>query len=99
MPWLVGFLDEETKAALDALPVDFRASYQRIVELIQAHGLERVREPDLKHLRGPLWEMQDWHCVSHLRYGNRHEDCRSPCLRRENAQGSTQRNRLGHEEG
>jgi len=58
MPWLVGFLDEETKAALDALPVDFRASYQRIVELIQAHGLERVREPDLKHLRGPLWEMR-----------------------------------------
>ena len=49
MPWLVGFLDEETKAALDALPVDFRASYQR---------MERVREPDLKHLRGPLWEMR-----------------------------------------
>lgn len=58
MPWSVGFLDEETKVALDALPLDIRASFQRIVELIQAHGLERVREPYLKHLEGPLWEMR-----------------------------------------
>jgi phage-related protein len=28
------------------------------VELIQVHGLERVREPYLKHLDGPLWEMR-----------------------------------------
>ena len=58
MPWQVGFFDEETKAALDALPPDLRAAFQRIVELIQAHGLERVREPYLKHLEGPLWEMR-----------------------------------------
>jgi phage-related protein len=58
VPWSVGFLDEETKAAIDALPLDIRASFQRIVELIQAHGLDRVREPYLKHLEGPLWEMR-----------------------------------------
>jgi len=58
MPWAVGFLDEETKAALDAFPLDIRASFQRIVELIQANGLERVREPYLKRLEGPLWEMR-----------------------------------------
>lgn len=58
MRWSVGFLDEETKEALDALPPDIRASFQRIVELIQAHGLERIREPYLKHLEGPLWEMR-----------------------------------------
>jgi phage-related protein len=58
MPWTVVFLDAETRAALDALPVDLRASFQRIVELIQAHGLERVREPYLKHLEGPLWELR-----------------------------------------
>jgi len=56
--WTVGFLDVETKEALDSLPLDIRASFQRIVELIQAHGLERVREPYLKHLEGPLWEMR-----------------------------------------
>ena len=58
MAWAVGFLDEETRAALNAFPLDIRASFQRIVELIQEHGLERVREPYLKHLEGPLWEMR-----------------------------------------
>ncbi|MGD0733129.1 MAG: type II toxin-antitoxin system RelE/ParE family toxin [Terracidiphilus sp.] len=58
MRWTVEFLDVETKAALDALPIDIRASFQRIVELIQAHGLDRVREPYLKHLEGQLWEMR-----------------------------------------
>ena len=58
MRWSVGFVDAEAKATLDAFPLDMRASFQRIVELIQEHGLERVREPYLKHLEGPLWEMR-----------------------------------------
>jgi phage-related protein len=58
MQWAVGFLDEQARAALDAFPADIRASFQRIVELIHTHGLERVREPYLKHLEGPLWEMR-----------------------------------------
>ena len=58
MPWSVEFLDQDVKSSLDALPVDMRASLQRIVELIEAHGLERVREPYVKHLGGPLWEMR-----------------------------------------
>ena len=58
MRWTVGFLNQEVKEALDALPADMRASFQRIVELVQEHGLERVREPYLKHLEGPLWEMR-----------------------------------------
>ena len=35
-----------------------RANFERIVELIQMLGLERVREPYLKHLEGRLWEMR-----------------------------------------
>jgi len=54
----LGFLSEEVKASLDAFPLDIRARFQRIVELIQAHGLGRVREPYVKHLEGPLWEMR-----------------------------------------
>jgi phage-related protein len=46
------------KEALDRFPLDIRANFQRIVELIQLHGLERVREPYVKHLEGPLWEMR-----------------------------------------
>lgn len=58
MPWSVEFLDQDVQALLDVLPVDIRARFQRIVELIQSHGLEHVREPYVKHLEGPLWEMR-----------------------------------------
>jgi phage-related protein len=40
------------------LPRDIRARFERIVNLIQGHGLERVREPYVAHLEGPLWEMR-----------------------------------------
>lgn len=58
MLWSVEFFDQCVQSVLDALPVDMRASFQRIVELIQAQGLEHVREPYVKHLEGPLWEMR-----------------------------------------
>lgn len=56
--WVVEFLDEEVKALLYSMPLDIRASFERIAGLIQSHGLERVREPYVKHLEGPLWEMR-----------------------------------------
>jgi hypothetical protein len=37
---------------------DIRARFGRIVELIQTHGLEQVREPYVKHLEGRVWEMR-----------------------------------------
>jgi phage-related protein len=43
---------------LEALPADMRARFRRIVELIQGYGLERVHEPHVEHLEGPLWEMR-----------------------------------------
>jgi len=58
MAWVVEFLNEDVKESLDGFPLDIRARFQRIVELIQSHGLERVREPYVKHLEGPLWEMR-----------------------------------------
>lgn len=58
MAWSVGFLNDEVKASLDALPLDIRASFQRISELIQSHGLERVRDPYVKYLEGQIWEMR-----------------------------------------
>ena len=58
MSWSVEFLDQDVQSLLDALPVDIRARFQRIVELIHSHGLEHVREPYVKHLEGPLWEMR-----------------------------------------
>jgi phage-related protein len=58
MSWTVTFLNEDVAAELQAMPLDIRASFERIVRLIQAHGLERVHEPYIKHLEGRLWEMR-----------------------------------------
>ncbi len=56
--WTVTYLDEASKAEVDTLPESLRASFGRIVEMIQSHGLERMREPYVKHLEGKLWEMR-----------------------------------------
>ncbi len=58
MSWTVELLDETVAADLSAMPADIRASFRRIVELIGAVGLERVREPYVRHLEGPVWEMR-----------------------------------------
>lgn len=58
MTWTVEILDEEVAAELGALPADMRAKFEHIVRLIGSFGLERVREPHIKHLEGRLWEMR-----------------------------------------
>jgi phage-related protein len=45
-------------AELAALPEDQRAHFMRIRALIQGHGLERVHQPHIGHLEGPLWEIR-----------------------------------------
>jgi hypothetical protein len=75
MSWRVKFLNNTVEGMLEELPVDMQAGFLRISELIQADGLERVREPYVKHLEGPLWEMhlkgQEWHCPCDLLNGYR----------------------------
>ena len=58
MAWIVELLDARVRDELEVLPADVKARFRRIVELIQDHGLERVREPHVKHLEGALWEMR-----------------------------------------
>jgi phage-related protein len=48
----------EAQAELAAWPDELRASLTRVVERIEAVGLERVAEPFVKHLEGKLWEMR-----------------------------------------
>jgi hypothetical protein len=56
MTWSVVFMDEKVREALDDFPLDIRGSFQRIVELIQSHGLERKQPPGLKprNLKGSV---------------------------------------------
>jgi phage-related protein len=58
MAWTVEFLDATVRTELEAQPKDIQARFLRIVELIESHGLERVRELYVKHLQGRLWEMR-----------------------------------------
>lgn len=56
--WTVELLDQRVRDELAALPEDVQARFKRIVQLIQASGLEKVREPYVKHLEGKPWEMR-----------------------------------------
>lgn len=57
MKWTVETLDKVVDAELEELPADLQARFHYIAQLIEEFGLERVREPHVKHVRGPLWEM------------------------------------------
>jgi phage-related protein len=56
--WSFSFVNAESRAELDALPLDARASFERIVRLVNTVGLERVHEPYIKHVEDRLWEIR-----------------------------------------
>lgn len=58
MAWTVETLNETVDAELADLPADTRARFVRVAELIEAMGLPNVREPHVKHIRGPIWEIR-----------------------------------------
>ncbi len=58
MSWTAVFATSEVREELEALPRDMRASFERIVGLIQTFGLERIHEPYIKHLGDKMWEMR-----------------------------------------
>jgi phage-related protein len=58
MPWTVETLNETVDAELGTLPADMRARLARIAELIEAVGLPSVKEPHVRHIRGPIWEIR-----------------------------------------
>ena len=58
MKWSVETLNDVVDAELEELPADMLARFHYISQLIEEFGLERVREPHVKHLRGTIWEMR-----------------------------------------
>jgi phage-related protein len=58
MRWSVELLNESVVEELNDLPLDLRARLTRLIDLIGELGLERLREPDVKHLEGKLWELR-----------------------------------------
>jgi phage-related protein len=58
MTWSVEALNETVMAEIVALPTDMRAKFEHISRMICELGLDRMREPYVKHLGGALWEMR-----------------------------------------
>jgi len=56
--WTIEFVNSEAEAEFLALPADIKARLDRIILLIMEYGLERIGEPNIKHLRGKLWELR-----------------------------------------
>ena len=58
MVWIVETLNAVVDAEVNALPADMRAHLTRLSFMIRDFGLERMREPHVKHVQGPLWEFR-----------------------------------------
>ncbi|WP_348272919.1 type II toxin-antitoxin system RelE/ParE family toxin [Mesorhizobium sp. YR577] len=51
-------LGEDVDGELEALPATLRARLLRLMEMVETIGLDRMREPHVKHLEGKLWELR-----------------------------------------
>ena len=58
MSWIVTFLDDRVEQELDDQPKDIRAKFDRIRELIQEHGLQRIPGKYVSHIKDRLWELR-----------------------------------------
>ncbi len=57
MRWTVETLDS-VDDEIEALPPRLQARLIRLLEMVEAVGLEQLREPHVKHLDGKLWELR-----------------------------------------
>ena len=57
MAWTVETLSA-VDAEIEALPVALRARLLRLLETVEAVGLEALRAPHVRHLDGKLWELR-----------------------------------------
>lgn len=57
MRWVVETL-EAADAEIEALPPGLQARLIRLMEAVEAVGLEQLREPHVRHLEGKLWELR-----------------------------------------
>lgn len=58
MAWSVHFLNTAVRREVEELPDDMQARLIRVTELIGSFGLTALREPQVKHLTGKLWEIR-----------------------------------------
>lgn len=95
--WRVGFFSPEAIAEVKALPRDMQSKFERIVAMIETHGLEKMRGPYVKHMEGKLWEMRltGRHRSHPLRHRRRTPGCRTEDVREEDGKDAASRDRAG----
>lgn len=58
MLWTVETLNHLVDAEIEALPPLLNARLIRLMEMVENIGLERMREPHVKHVEGKIWELR-----------------------------------------
>jgi phage-related protein len=58
MRWTVETLNAGVDAEIEALPPSLQARLIRLMEMVENVGLERLREPHVKHVEGKMWELR-----------------------------------------
>lgn len=58
MGWQVEVLNQTVREEIRSLPPELQARFVRFGDLLSQVGLERLREPHVKHLKGKLWEIR-----------------------------------------
>lgn len=58
MGWTVHTLSAEVDAEIEALPPALQARFIRLMEMVEALGLEQLHEPHVKHVEGKMWELR-----------------------------------------
>jgi phage-related protein len=58
MAWTVLFLDGRVEAEMQDQPIDIRARFDRLTQLIIEHGPRLLPPKYVKHIDGQLWELR-----------------------------------------
>ena len=58
MRWAIETLNHDVDTEIESLPASLRARFLRLMEMVEALGLEQMREPHVKHIEGKLWELR-----------------------------------------
>jgi phage-related protein len=56
--WTVETFGKDVDDEIEALPASLQARVLRLLEMVETLGLDRMREPHVKHLDGKLWELR-----------------------------------------
>lgn len=58
MAWTVAFLDARVEAEMEEQPLDIRARFDRLRQIVIEHGVAHLPPKYVKHIEQRLWELR-----------------------------------------